>query len=297
MIHGVLLLDKPLGWSSNHAVQQIKRLYQASKVGHTGTLDPLATGMLPLCLGEATKFGQCLLESDKTYDAVVQLGQTTLTGDREGEVLVQRPVPTLSGELLSAIEQRFTGVIQQIPPMFSALKHQGQALYTLARRGEIIERVPRSITIHHLNLTILNASQLHLSVRCSKGTYIRTLAEDIGAALDCGAHLHTLHRSSVGALPLDAMVDFDTLTTLAPEQLHARLLPIDCCVAELPSLSLSALEAQRLFWGQDLVLAAPIVAARVRLYDAEQRFLGVAHYAADGQILTQRLINPGTLAL
>ena len=295
LIHGVLLLDKPLGWSSNHAVQKIKRLYQATKVGHTGTLDPLATGMLALCLGEATKFGQCLLDADKQYQAIVQLGQTTTTGDSEGEVLVSQAVPLLTDEQLMAIAAQFTGQLQQIPPMFSALKVNGQALYQLARLGQEIPRAARAITIYALSLTCLNASQLSLSVHCTKGTYIRTLAEDIGAALGCGAHLIALKRTAIAALPATAVLTYDQLADLSLVQLDEQLLPIDSCVAPLVRLDLAADEAKRLLWGQTVQLAIPEQAGMRKLYDEKNQFLGLAKWCDSGQLIPQRLINPALL--
>lgn len=290
-IDGVLLLDKPLGWSSNHAVQKIKRLYRAAKVGHTGTLDPLATGVLALCLGDATKFGQSLLFADKSYEARIQLGQTTTTGDREGEVLTEAPVPALTEARLQAIALQFTGLISQIPPMYSALKVNGQVLYQLARQGQVIERAARDITIHTLSLTQLSETQLHLTVRCSKGTYIRTLAEDIGALIGCGAHLDALRRTSVACLPTNAMVSMATLEGMDEEQLVAQLLPIDSCVAEVPPLTLTLAETQRLLWGQTVQLLAPTTAGLRRLYDEQARFLGLADWQESGQLLPQRLIN------
>ncbi len=291
-IHGVILLDKPLGWSSNHAVQKIKRLYQAAKVGHTGTLDPLATGMLALCLGEATKFGQCLLEADKSYEAIVRLGQTTTTGDREGEVVANSPVPALTTTQLHQVAQHFTGVISQIPPMYSALKVNGRVLYQLARKGEVIERAARTITIHSLELTLLAADHLRLTVRCSKGTYIRTLAEDIGLCLGTGAHLRALRRTGVAHLPKEAVISFDALAALSWDVLDQHVLPVDSCVASLPLLRLNAQETQRLLWGQAVVLAIPDEPGVRRLYHEQGQFLGLAHWQESGQLLPQRLINP-----
>lgn len=287
-IHGVLLFDKPLGWSSNKAVQTVKRRLRVHKVGHTGTLDPLATGLLPLCIGEATKFGQGLLDADKTYVAVMQLGQVTSTGDREGEVMSEQAVPTIDQGLLGRLERHFTGVSQQIPPMYSALKHQGQALYQLARQGQTIERAPRTIVIHRLSLHKLNDTQLQLEVSCGKGTYIRTLAEDIGAMIGCGAHLASLRRTAVGSLPMNVMVGMDQLQQ--PDQWQSYLLPIDSCVLALPRLELDESQVARLLWGQVVLLAVPTEMGVYRLYNAQQQFLGVAEVQVDGRLLAKRLM-------
>lgn len=293
-IHGVLLFDKPLGWSSNKAVQTVKRCLRVNKVGHTGTLDPLATGLLPLCIGEATKFGQGLLDADKGYQAVMQLGQVTTTGDREGDIIASHEVPPIEAELLTRLEQQFLGPSQQIPPMYSALKHQGQALYQLARQGKTIERAARPIVIHQLRLQKLNDTQIHLEVRCSKGTYIRTLAEDIGALIGCGAHLANLRRTAVGALPISAMITQDQL--VHPDQWLPYLLPIDSCVQPWPALVLAETEVKRLLWGQVVMLEGPSVGL-YRLYNAHQQFLGMAEVQADGRLLPKRLINSNAVPL
>ncbi len=291
-IHGVLLLDKPLGWSSNHAVQKIKRLFSAAKVGHTGTLDPLATGMLALCLGEATKFGQCLLDADKSYQAVVNLGQATATGDREGSVIATSEVPMLNAAILQQIAQQFTGLTSQIPPMYSALKVNGKVLYQLARKGEVVERAARTIMIHSLTLVSLNPRQLVLGVQCSKGTYIRTLAEDIALALGTHAHLQSLCRTKVAHLSSTAMVNFEQLEHLSAAELDRHLLPVDSCVVELAKLSLTMQDTQRLLWGQDVVLASPKEPGLRRLYNERAQFLGLGEWQLSGQLLPQRLINP-----
>lgn len=294
-IHGVLLFDKPLGWSSNKAVQTVKRCLRVHKVGHTGTLDPLATGLLPLCIGEATKFGQGLLDADKTYQAVMQLGQVTSTGDKEGEIVSEQAVPAIDQHLLDRLAQQFTGLSQQIPPMYSALKHQGKALYQLARQGQTIERAPRTIVIHQLRLHKLNDTQLHIDVRCSKGTYIRTLAEDIGVVIGCGAHLASLRRTAVGSLPMNAMVGMEQLQQ--PDQWRSALLPIDSCVQALPCLVLDESQVMRLLWGQMVLLAVPTDVGIYRLYNAQQQFLGVAEVQVDGRLLAKRLINNNAISL
>lgn len=290
-LHGILLLDKPLGLSSNQALQKVKRLWRVDKIGHTGTLDPLATGVLPLCLGQATKFGQALLDADKSYEAIIQLGQTTTTGDREGEITATYPLPALAQLDWPAICRQFTGVMAQVPPMYSALKHHGKALYQLARQGQIIDRPPRSITVHALSLQPINEQQLALTVRCSKGTYIRVLAEDIAQALDTGGHLHSLRRTQVGTLPTEPLWTLAQLEAMSPEQIAAALWPIDSCVLSLPALALNPSERQRLLWGQRVVLAKPDWPGKYRLYDEQQHFLGLADYLADGQLLPQRLIH------
>jgi len=193
-VDGIVLLDKPIGLSSNQALQRVRRLFRAARAGHTGALDPLATGMLPLCLGEATKFSQFLLDADKRYITCIQLGKGTTTGDREGDVLTDLPVPELTDEALESVLNRFRGEIEQIPPMYSALKHEGKPLYEYARQGIVIERKRRQVTIADLTLVSRTADTLTLDIRCSKGTYIRTVGEDIGEMLGCGAHLHSLHR-------------------------------------------------------------------------------------------------------
>lgn len=290
-VNGVLLLDKPAGITSNAALQIAKRLYQAEKAGHTGTLDPFATGLLPLCLGEATKFSQYLLDADKAYRAVMQLGVTTTTGDPEGEVLDTRPVNVTHAELSAAIAQ-FIGTIEQTPPMYSALKHQGKPLYEYARAGIEIERKSRSIHIRVIELHAFDGTQAMLDVRCSAGTYIRTLAEDIGKILGCGAHLTALTRTASGGFSLDQAVD---LATLENSDLAARdrlLLPADSLVAYLPRIELSDAESATLLKGQRQTLAAATQpAGLVRAYDRRQRFLGLVELHDDGLAIARRLMN------
>lgn len=211
IVDGVLLLDKPLGWSSNHAVQRVKRLFNARKVGHTGTLDQRATGVLPLCFGEATKFSKYGLTANKTYAVVAQLGVVTDTGDTEGTVVVEKPVPELTKASIESVLDEFRGTIQQIPSMYSALKHEGQRLYKLARKGVEIEREPREITIHRNELMSFDGERLELEVECTKGTYIRTLVADIGDALGCGAHVASLRRTHVAHFAIDRCATFEQL--------------------------------------------------------------------------------------
>ncbi len=289
-VHGVLLLDKPLGLSSNHALQRAKRLFNAEKAGHTGTLDPLASGLLPLCFGAATKFSQASLDADKRYIATLHLGVTTTTGDLEGERLERRPV-AVDRSALHAVLARFTGPIEQRPPMHSALKHEGRALYEYARRGIEVERAARRITIHALDIVDWQDDRLTLDVRCSKGTYVRTLAEDIGAALGCGAHLAALRRTGSGALRVDDAITLDALDALPEAERDRHLLAPDVLLADWPEWRLSSDEAARFLTGLRRRVPAPD-APRVRVYGPEARsLLGAAHIAA-GELIPDRLLSP-----
>ncbi|HEY1393271.1 MAG TPA: tRNA pseudouridine(55) synthase TruB, partial [Methylibium sp.] len=247
-LHGVLLLDKPLGWSSNDALQKVKGMLRAEKAGHTGTLDPLATGLLPLCFGAATKFSQVSLDADKAYRATLQLGVTTTTGDAEGEVLERRQVD-VSGDKLQRACAALTGEIDQLPPMHSALKHEGKALYEYARAGVEIERAPRRVTIHRLDIVSWQADELVLDVHCSKGTYVRTLAEDLGRALGCGAHLSALRRTACGPLRVEDAVSIEALAEMTEAERWALLRPPDCLLAAWPEVRLAAGEAGRFLSG------------------------------------------------
>jgi len=289
-LHGVLLLDKPLGWTSNDALQKAKGIMRAEKGGHTGTLDPLATGLLPLCFGAATKFSQVSLDADKGYRASLRLGQRTSTGDAEGEVLETRDVPTDAAAVTAACA-RFTGPQSQMPPMHSALKHQGRALYEYARQGIEVERAARKVTIHRIDIVAWQPEQLVIDVSCSKGTYIRTLAEDIGTALGCGAHLSGLRRTFCGGLVLDQAVSIDTLAAMNEAQRDALLLPADCLLAGWPEVQLPDDEAGRFLTGlRRRVLLAD--APAVRVYAAHPRaFLGSAHITA-GELIADRLLSP-----
>ncbi len=286
-INGVLLLNKPVGISSNAALQKAKWLLNARKAGHTGTLDPFADGLLPLCFGEATKFSAYLLEADKTYRAVLQLGVVTTTGDPEGEVLATRPVAA-SREKFDAVLPRFSGEIEQVPPMHSALKHQGRPLYEYARAGIEIDRPPRRVSIRRLHVIEWAPPQVVIEVQCSAGTYIRTLAQDIGAALGCGAHLTALKRLASGGFSLADARSLAELETLPAEERPARLLPVDSLVAHLPAVSLDPESAALLCQGRHPELErAP--AGLVRVYDNNQHFLGLAR--SDSHCLVpQRLI-------
>ncbi len=289
-LHGVLLLDKPLGWTSNDALQKAKGILRAEKGGHTGTLDPLATGLLPLCFGAATKFSQVSLDADKGYRATLRLGQRTTTGDAEGEVTETMPVQT-DAESIAAACARFTGPQVQMPPMHSALKHQGRALYEYARQGIEVERAARNVVIHRIDIVSWQAEHLVLDVSCSKGTYIRTLAEDIGTALGCGAHLSGLRRTFCGGLSLDRAVSIDSLAALPEAERDALLLPADSLLADWPEVHLPDDEAGRFLTGlRRRVLLAD--APAVRVYAAHPRaFLGSAHITA-GELIADRLLSP-----
>jgi tRNA pseudouridine55 synthase len=289
-LHGVLLLDKPVGLSSNTALQRAKRLYRAQKAGHTGTLDPLASGLLPLCFGAATKFAQVSLDADKSYVATLQLGRTTTTGDAEGEVLVQRPV-RVDRTSIDAACARLTGTIDQLPPMYSALKKDGRALYDYARAGIEVERAPRRVTIHQLRVRDWQADRLVLDVVCSKGTYVRTLAEDLGELLGCGAHLAALRRTASGALNVGQAVTLDRLEALSDAERDALLLAPDTLIADWPAWQLSAEEAARFLTGLRRRVDAPDT-ARLRVYGPEPRaLLGAAHITA-GELIPDRLLSP-----
>lgn len=295
-VHGVLLLDKPVAWSSNDALIKAKRLLNALKAGHTGTLDPFATGLLPLCFGEATKFSQDLLEADKTYQTVVHLGITTTTGDTEGEVLETHAV-NVSEEQIRAALLQFTGDILQVPPMYSALKRDGKPLYEYARAGITLEREARPVTIHILEFSSYTSPFLTLNIRCSKGTYIRVLGEDIGAALGCGAHLNALRRTHVGHLLLENAVTLEALTAME-EQLRLTLLaPVDALLMSFPQVLLSDELAKRFLQGQRLALAKesvdlPEVVGRVRVYrESNLQLLGSAQLQEYGILAPERLIS------
>jgi tRNA pseudouridine55 synthase len=272
-LDGVLLFDKPLELSSNDALQKVRRVFQAEKAGHTGTLDPLATGLLPICFGEATKFSNTLLDADKSYRATVRLGQTTATGDAEGEVLVTHEV-NVSLEQVQAVLAKFRGAIQQLPPMYSALKHQGKPLYEYIRNGETIDRELRNVVIHELVLHDFTGNELDISVRCSKGTYIRTLGEDIGAALACGAHLTALRRTAIAHFDLCAAYTLAQLTEMSDEQRLACLLPVDSLMPTIPKLQLDEIQIKRMAQGQRLGLDTGLPDGRISLY-GPQGFAGV----------------------
>jgi tRNA pseudouridine55 synthase len=292
-LHGVLLLDKPLGLSSNDALQKAKWLLRAEKAGHTGTLDPLATGLLPLCFGAATKFAQVSLDSDKRYLATLRLGQTTRTGDAEGEVLQERPVD-VDRAALEAACARWTGPIRQLPPMYSALKHKGKALYEYARDGVDVERAERDVTIHTIEIRHWHPDTPQtatIEVRCSKGTYIRTLAESIGQTLGCGAHLTGLRRTASGPLTLDKAITLEALEAMPEAQREACLLRPDTLLAEWPAVRLEANEAARFLTGLRRHTSEPDC-AHLRVYGPEPHaLLGSAHITA-GELIADRLLSP-----
>ena len=293
-IHGVFLLDKPQGMSSNDIMQKVKRIFQANKAGHTGALDPLATGMLPICLGEATKFSQFLLDADKCYLVTAKLGERTDTSDAEGQIVESREVKVKTPEILTALEQ-FRGNILQVPTMFSALKHNGKPLYEYARQGITVEREARPITIFELNFIEYNAPYLTLEVHCSKGTYIRTLVDDLGEALGCGAHVTMLRRTAVADYPTEKMLDWHALQSLAEQQdlslLDALLLPMDTAVAKLPALTLDENQTQGIGFGQRIKFNNPNrLQGQVRLFSHENRFLGMAVIDENNVIRPQRLV-------
>ena len=293
-IHGVFLLDKPQGMSPNDIMQKVKRIFQANKAGHTGALDPLATGMLPICLGEATKFSQFLLDADKRYLVTAKLGERTDTSDAEGQIVESRDVNVKTPEILTALE-RFRGNILQVPTMFSALKYNGKPLYEYARQGIMVEREARPITIFELNFIEYNAPYLTLEVHCSKGTYIRTLVDDLGEALGCGAHVTMLRRTAVADYPTEKMLDWHTLQSLAEQQdlslLDALLLPMDTAVAKLPALTLNESQTQGIGFGQRIKFNNPNrLQGQVRLFSHENRFLGVSVIDENNVIRPQRLV-------
>ena len=287
-IDGVFLLNKPLGFSSNQALKKIQWLFNAKKAGHTGTLDPMASGLLPICIGEATKFSNRLLEANKTYIATVQLGLTTTTGDQEGEVLSQKEVVLKSNQLQETL-QKFIGDITQIPPMFSALKFEGKPLYEYARQGIEIERKPRPVTIYDIKLNKIEESIVILEVICSKGTYIRTLAEDIGHVLGCGAHLKGLERTQTGNFQLPDALTIEALEAMSMASREKTLLPVDALLEGLSSIELTVTETEAIKKGQAIDFISEND-NELRLYGASGQFLGVGQPDLQGRLFPKRLI-------
>lgn len=287
-LDGVLLFDKPLELSSNIALQKVRRLFQAEKGGHTGTLDPLATGLLPICFGEATKFSVALLDADKTYRAWVRLGQTTTTGDAEGEITSTHAVNVSATQVKQALQQ-FTGEIEQLPPMHSALKHLGKPLYEYIRKGVTVERELRKVAIHEIVLERLEGNKLVISVRCSKGTYIRTLAEDIGHALGCGAHLFGLRRTAIAQFSIEQAYTLPQLEAMDSAARDACLRPVDCMLEALPSLELDSEQVARMAQGQRLGLDLALPDGKLRLY-SNGEFIGL------GELSGRRLAPSRLLA-
>jgi tRNA pseudouridine55 synthase len=290
-----LLLDKPLGISSNHALQRVKRLYDAQKAGHTGSLDPLATGLLPLCLGYTTKFSAFLLDADKRYHVRIRLGETTETADAEGAVVATAPVEGVDEARIREVLAGFRGEIEQLPPMYSAVKHDGKRLYQLAREGKEVERTPRKITIYAIELVGVALPDIELVVHCSKGTYVRTLAQDIGEQLGCGGHVAALRRTGVGPY-VEGETDFVTMAEIesraetAPETLDALLLPLESTLGHCPAVRLSANSAFYLSQGQPVLVPQAPTEGMVRLYDAGDVFLGVGEILDDGRVQPKRLV-------
>ena len=296
-ISGVLLLDKPSGISSNQALQIAKRIFTAAKAGHTGTLDPMATGLLPICFGEATKFSLALLGADKTYEATLKLGFVSSTGDAEGEISAAGDGASFTLQQVETALKDFIGSITQIPPMYSALKHQGKPLYAYAREGVEIERKPRAVSIYELRLQALAGNEMHFTVKCSTGTYVRTLAEDIGKALGCGgAYLTALRRSSIHDFDLSQAVTLDALETMSLPQRDACLRPADSLLRDYPAIMLEAVATSLLLQGQVVVDLSQEIAklgeidGKVRLYRTDGQFLGLGEVTAGGGIAPKRLL-------
>ena len=291
-IDGIVLLNKPLDLSSNDALQRVRFIFRAKKAGHTGSLDPKATGVLPICFGEATKVSSYLLDSDKRYITTVQLGQTTTTGDTEGEILHHIPVTEISDHALTAVLEQFTGEIIQIPPMFSALKHNGTPLYKLARQGIEVERKQREVTIYELNLLERTSDTLVLDVRCSKGTYIRTLAQDIGDALGFGAHITALERTEVSPFDCSTLYTVEELQALAEAgKIENALLPVDAALSDRPEITLNAEESTRVRNGlkvqRDDIPDSPLI----RMYQASGEFIGIGRLSSDKLLAPKRMMR------
>jgi tRNA pseudouridine55 synthase len=295
-VHGIVLLDKRLGVSSNRALQEVRHLFNANKAGHTGSLDPLATGLLPLCFGEATKVSALMLDDNKRYQVVIQLGVMTDTGDAEGVVIETKPVPDLSVDEIQTCLKKFTGEIGQIPPMYSALKHNGKKLYELARAGKTVERKPRHICIFDLKMLDFFKDRLTLEVFCSKGTYIRSLAEDIGRALGCGGTVKALRRLEAGQFSIEHAKTIEQLTAMNEQDLLQCLINVDKPLAALPSVQLSAEQAVAIKYGQPVnFLSSPDFSlgawqGMVRMYHAGV-FLGLGEMLLDGKIAPKKLFN------
>jgi tRNA pseudouridine55 synthase len=292
-VNGILLLDKPVGLSSNAALQAVKKMYAARKAGHTGSLDPLATGLLPLCFGEATKVSGFLLDADKHYQVTCKFGEKTSTGDAEGEVINSRPLNGLNEkQLLKALES-FRGDIEQIPPMYSALKHKGERLYKLARQGVEVEREARQVSIFELELVSFMSPVAELRVHCTKGTYVRTLVEDIGELLGCGAHVIGLRRHGVGPFDDANMIGIEGLEAVAAEGHHALdklLLPMESGLSQWPDVRLTGDAAFYLRQGQPVLVPKAPTTGWVRLYEGENRFLGMGEILDDGRVAPRRLM-------
>ncbi|HIF55504.1 MAG: tRNA pseudouridine(55) synthase TruB [Methylococcales bacterium] len=290
-IHGIILLDKRLEASSNRALQEVRRLFNANKAGHTGSLDPMATGLLPLCFGEATKVSAMMLDDDKRYQVVAKLGVMTDTGDVEGKVIAEKPVPKLDSSLIKQCLQGFMGQIEQVPPMYSALKHNGRKLYELAREGKVIERKARKITIFELELLQFTEATLTLDVMCSKGTYIRSLVEDIGHQLGCGASVLELRRTQAGQFKIEDAFTLEQLQAMDSKALNSCLLKVDKPLESLPLIALSATQAGLIKQGQKIQTEQPSTHQNmVRMY-SEHVFLGLGELLLDGKLVPKRIFN------
>lgn len=295
-IHGILLLDKPVGMSSNDALQRVKKLYRARKAGHTGSLDKMASGLLPLCLGEATKLSSFLLHADKSYVATCKLGIQTTTGDAAGEVVATRAVPLISCTQIEDALVRFRGEIHQVPPMYSAIKYRGERLYKLAYQGIEVERAPRTVKIHELSLVRAGRDEFEIRIACSKGTYIRALAQDIGEQLGCGAHISALRRTGAGAFDERDMVRMPELERIADEGMEALdrlVLAADTIMRDFPAVALADSVAYYLCQGQPVIVPHAPTQGMVRIYNQSGRFLGVGTVLDDGRVAPRRLVNSG----
>ena len=293
-VNGLLLLDKPAGITSNQALQKVKRLLQAKKAGHTGSLDPAATGMLPLCFGEATKVCAYLLGADKTYRVTARLGEATDTGDADGEITQTAAVPDLDRHGWEQVLEQFRGEIDQVPPMYSALKKDGKRLYELARKGQVVERDARRVRIDELSLLEISGSRLVMRVHCSKGTYVRTLVEDIARAAGTVAHTARLHRETVGDFQAEDMLDLpgaERVAEAGPEALRARLMPADAALSSWPDYHIAEDAAERFCGGQAIAVAGAGAEGLVRVYAGEERFLGVGQLGSDGMLAPRRIFR------
>ena len=294
-VNGILLLDKPAGMTSNAVLQRVKALFFAKKAGHTGSLDPIATGLLPICLGEATKVSAFHLDADKGYQVTIKLGQTTATGDIDGEITQTWQVPVLTQTQLEPILAGFVGEIAQIPPMYSALKRDGQPLYKLARKGIVVEREPRLITVYSIKLIELRNDEIDLEVICSKGTYIRTLAEDIGEKIGCGGHVKVLHRIQSGKFRINNAVTLPQLEAIRDqtpaEALDELLFPIDSALHDYAAVTLNPDMTRFVCMGQAVRVPKAPTTGLVRLYASQNEFLGIGHILEDGRVAPKRLIN------
>jgi tRNA pseudouridine55 synthase len=292
-VNGILLLDKPIGVTSNEVLQLVKKLFCANKAGHTGSLDPIATGMLPICFGEATKFSQFLLEANKHYTVTGKLGETTASADSEGAIIQKREVKNIDEQTIEKILPKFRGKILQLPPMYSALKHKGQPLYKLARQGIEVERQPREVTVHMLQLIELNGDLVKFEMRCSKGTYVRTIVADIGELLGCGAHVIELRRLAVGPYQATQMVTVVKLQELAAKndykELDRLLLPIESMLVGMPEITLTADMVFYMQQGQPLVIPKAPDSGWVKMNSKSGQFLGVGEVMSDGKITPRRM--------